>query len=278
MRRAVSGWTGCREACRVFFVPGRMASDGNLEFSGGAAADHPAGLPGAGVPAGDGVAAGLSGLRGPRGVLGRDRRDADEDAGGVEAERDDAGAGGAEHQPGQRADADRLGGRAVYDDDQPLRGDDGPEHGDEPGGDRVAVPAECGDQWRAGGAEPGRAGAQCVVRAVFRREHAGSDGARFGRRGGCGGRHPRVHDGVRERGAERGRRDDEPDGDGGAGRLHADRDDDRRGQREHGAGRGFGDADVQHERERVGWGAGQPGAVGERERDLGRTGGRRRRR
>ena len=31
---------------------------------------------------------------------GRDRRDADEDAGGAEAERDQPGAGGAEHQPG----------------------------------------------------------------------------------------------------------------------------------------------------------------------------------
>ena len=29
--------------------------------------------------------------------------------------------------------------------------------------------AECGDQWRAGGAQPRRVGAQCIVRAVFRR-------------------------------------------------------------------------------------------------------------
>ena len=65
-------------------------------------------------------------------------------------------------------------------DDQPLCGDDGPEHGDEPCGDHGAVPAERVDQRGAGGAEPGRAGAECIVRAVFRGEHAGPGGVGFG--------------------------------------------------------------------------------------------------
>ena len=59
------------------------------------------------------------------------------------------------------------------DHDQPLCGDDGPEHGDVAGGDCRAVLAECGNQWGAGGAEPGRVGSERAVCAVFRREYAG---------------------------------------------------------------------------------------------------------
>ena len=41
-------------------------------------------------------------------------------------------------------------------------------------GHRLAVPAECLRQRRAGSAQPRRAGAQCAVQQLFRRQHAGA--------------------------------------------------------------------------------------------------------
>ena len=46
------------------------------------------------------LAAGVSGMCGSAGVFGRDRRNADEDASRVEAERGGSGSGGVEHEPG----------------------------------------------------------------------------------------------------------------------------------------------------------------------------------
>ena len=64
-----------------------------------------------------------------------------------------------------------LGRRAVHHHHQPLRRDHRPQHGHQPRRHRLAVPAERLRQRRAGGAQPGRAGAQRAVQRLFRRQH-----------------------------------------------------------------------------------------------------------
>ena len=98
---------------------------------------------------------------------------------GLEAQRHDAGSGRHPTPISITASTPTVWGvEQVHHHDQPLRRDHRPQHGDEPRWHRVSIPAERLRKRRAGGQKPRRARAQCVVRGLFRRQHAGSDHAR----------------------------------------------------------------------------------------------------